>query len=53
MPGGSSVADVLDKLGIPPAAAFLILVNGLYESDRGRKLDDGCAVSIWPPVAGG
>ena len=53
LPPGSSIADVLDRLGIPPAAAFLILVNGLYESDRTRKLEDGCALSIWPPVAGG
>ena len=53
MPPGSSIADLLDRLGIPPAAAFLILVNGLYESDRNRKLEDGCALSIWPPVAGG
>ena len=53
MPAGASIADVLDTLGIPAAAAFLILVDGLYESDRQRKLDEGCVLSIWPPVAGG
>ncbi len=53
LPAGTSIADVLDRLGIPQAAAFLILVDGLYEADRSRRLEDGCALSIWPPVAGG
>ena len=47
------MADALDKLGIPPQAVHLVLINGLYEADRSRQLTDGCVVSIWPPVAGG
>ena len=53
MPAGSTITDVLDELGIPVAKAFLVLVNGLYESNKDRQLDDGCVLSIWPPVAGG
>ena len=53
MPAGSSIADVLTKLGIPSAAAFLVLVDGRHESSKDRKLSDGCVLSIWPPIAGG
>ena len=53
VPAGSSIADVLDRLDIPPAMASLMLVNGRYESDRHRKLEQGCVLSVWPPVAGG
>jgi molybdopterin converting factor small subunit len=53
LPTGASIADVLARLGIPPAKAFLVLVNGLYEADKDRRLKDGCVLSIWPPVAGG
>ena len=45
--------DVLEKLGIPAAAVHLVLVNGQYAGDRKRALTDGCALSIWPPIAGG
>ncbi len=53
MPAGSSIADVLTELDIPAATAFLVLMNGRYESDRQHRLNDGCVLSIWPPVAGG
>ena len=53
VPDNSSIVDVLTELGIPVAMAFLVLVDGRYESDRHRKLSDGCVLSIWPPIAGG
>ena len=53
MPACASIVDVLTKLGIPEAAAFLVLVNGSYEADRRRKLEDGNVLSIWPPIGGG
>ena len=53
VPAGSSIADVLKKLDIPPAMASLILVDGLYESDKHCKLDEGCVLSVWPPISGG
>ena len=53
MAAGASIGDVLEKLGIPAAGVHLVLVNGQYEGDRKRALTDGCALSIWPPIAGG
>lgn len=53
LPSGSSIADVLRTLDIPPAMASLMLVDGRYESNKRRKLDEGCVLSIWPPIAGG
>ena len=50
---GSTIVDVLAELGIPPEAAFLVLVNGHYESDKNRRLDHDCVLSVWPPIAGG
>ncbi|UCG16734.1 MAG: MoaD/ThiS family protein, partial [Phycisphaerales bacterium] len=53
VPARASVADVLAKLGIPVAMASLILVDGRHESDKRRKLDDGCVLSVWPHIGGG
>jgi molybdopterin converting factor small subunit len=53
MPAGSSVADVVNKLGIPNAMVHLVLVDGRHEPSKGRLLDDGAVLSIWPPIAGG
>ncbi|UCG17584.1 MAG: hypothetical protein JSV19_06040 [Phycisphaerales bacterium] len=53
VPARASVADVLTKLGIPVAMASLILVDGRHESDKRRKLDDGCVLSVWPHIGGG
>lgn len=53
VPADSSIADVLSKLGIPTAMATLMLVDGRYEVDKDRKLNEGCVLSIWPPIAGG
>ncbi len=53
MPAGSSIADVLEELGIPVAMASLVLVNGHYESNKRRQLEDDCVLSVRPPIAGG
>jgi molybdopterin converting factor small subunit len=53
LPGGASIADALGELGIPVAAVHLVLINGIYEADKERALDDGCVLSVWPPIAGG
>jgi molybdopterin converting factor small subunit len=50
---GSSILDVLNRLDIPPARAFLVLVDGKYEADKQRPLVEGNVLSIWPPIAGG
>jgi sulfur carrier protein len=53
LPPGSSIAEVLDRLGIPEELATLILVNGRHEADRMRQLDADCVLSVFPPIAGG
>jgi len=53
MPAGATIADVFEKLGIPAGAAHLTLVNGSQESNTDRQLEDGCTLSVFPPVAGG
>ncbi len=53
VPVGASIAEVVGRLGIPLATAFLVLVDGRYEGDRGRRLEEGCVISIFPPIAGG
>ncbi len=53
VPADASISEVLETLGIPLATAFLVLVDGHYEADRCRRLDDGCVLSVWPPIAGG
>jgi len=49
---GSTVKDILSRLGIPETEAKIILVNG-----RAKKVDDelneGDRLSIFPAVAGG
>lgn len=53
LPPGTPIADVLTKLNIPPAEVALTVVNGKYERDRQRPLDDGVVLSVWSHVAGG
>jgi len=56
VPDDLSVAGLIEQLGIPPAMAHLVLINGVYvepEARQGRRLQPGDVLAIWPPVAGG
>ena len=56
IPDDLSVAGLIERLGIPPAMAHLVLINGVYvepEARAERRLEPGDALAIWPPVAGG
>ncbi len=49
-------AKLIDDLNLPAEACFLVLLNGVYLNPRERKvrtIQDGDAVAIWPPIAGG
>jgi len=53
LPAGTSIAEVLGRLGIPGELATLVLVNGRHEADRSRRLEGDCVLSVFPPIAGG
>jgi molybdopterin converting factor small subunit len=50
---GTSVAAVLERLGIPSSHVHLVSVNGEMQLDRNRVLNDGDELAVFPPVAGG
>ena len=51
-----SISQVIEQFKVPAEEAHLVLVNGVYcaPPDRDqKKLKEGDALAIWPPVAGG
>lgn len=53
---GATVAQVIAGYQLPPKLVHLVLVNGVYvpPAERAtRTLDEGDALAIWPPIAGG
>ena len=56
VPDGSDVQSVIDRFNLPAKQVHLVLVNGVYvaPSTRSvRRLSEGDALAIWPPIAGG
>jgi molybdopterin converting factor small subunit len=49
---GTSVAQLIARLGIPPAEARLVFVDG-RRAEPDAILADGAQVGIFPPVGGG
>jgi sulfur-carrier protein len=52
VPAGSTVHDVLQRLGIPADLERVALVNG-GEATSERALSAGDVVTVFPPLAGG
>jgi len=52
VPRGSTVGQVLEKLGMTPETAKLIFVNGVRQP-LDYRLHDGDRVGIFPPIGGG
>jgi len=52
VPDGSTVADVITRLGIPPTNARMLLSGDDY-LELETPLRDGQELSIFPPLAGG
>lgn len=56
MPAGTTVGDLLTRHQVPREACHLILINGNFAPPATADqtvLEDGDAVAVWPPVAGG
>ena len=49
---GSTVADALQAVAIPAAAAKVIMVNGRVAA-AGQVLREGDALTVFPPLEGG
>jgi len=52
IPEGETVAEVLDRLGLPGDQEMILLVNDLH-ARKGRVLEEGDVVHIFPSLSGG
>lgn len=53
---GGSIAQIIERFGLPDKLVHLVLVNGHYIAPAQRSthaLQDGDVLAIWPPIAGG
>jgi len=53
---GTAITEVLSALHVPLEQCHLVLVNGVFVSPSERDtyvLNEGDALAVWPPVAGG
>jgi len=53
VPEGTTVAEILDQLGIPRKLAKLIVIDGIIHQRTDRVLTDGNVLSLFPAIAGG
>jgi len=56
LPAGTTIAQVIERFGLPASSCKLVLVNGVFvpPAERAsRILEDGETLAIWPPIAGG
>jgi len=52
----ATVQAVIDRFALPRGLVHLVLVNGAYLHPAERaahRLQEGDALAIWPPIAGG
>ncbi len=52
MEDGTDVSAFMERIGVPPDEVAIILVNGRH-AVQDQVLQDGQAVSLFPPIAGG
>jgi len=51
---GTTVAEIVEQLKIPREIPLIILVNGIQDQEKEKKvLQKGDVLSIFPPIAGG
>lgn len=49
---GAAIGDVLKTISIPEDIKLTIFVNGVH-ADKGRVLEQGDVLAVFPPIAGG
>ena len=52
----ATVNAVLAPVSLPPKLTHLVLVNGVFVPPEARAstvLNEGDALAVWPPIAGG
>jgi sulfur carrier protein ThiS len=52
----TTIAQIIDRYKLPAEWVHLVLLNGVYIYPlewQGKKLHEGDALAIWPPIAGG
>ena len=49
---GTSIGDILDRLGVSRDAPKIIFVNGIH-ADLETIPKDGDRIAVFPPIAGG
>jgi molybdopterin converting factor small subunit len=52
VPPGTTVAELVESLGIPNDLECLRVVNG-HDAAPAHRLADGDVLSLFPPLAGG
>ena len=50
---GTTMAELLTDIGIPPDSVHLVVINGRPTHDPQAILQAGDRVSLFPPVGGG
>jgi sulfur-carrier protein len=56
VPDDTTVQQLIDQFALPSKLVHLVLVDGNYvapDERPQRKLSEGQALAIWPPIAGG
>ncbi len=52
----TTITQIIDRYKLPAEWVHLVLLNGVYIYPlewQGKKLHEGDALAIWPPIAGG
>lgn len=56
VPADATIDQIVAPFNLPPKLVHLVLINGSYVAPAeraARRLAEGDALAIWPPIAGG